>query len=334
VLADGLTAAADRLRGAPGVEAVAVASARPMAGWAVESFNLPGRDSLPPLGKEVGPSMVAVSPDYFRATGVALLAGRDFDAADTRDAAGVLIVSRAMARLYWPGESAIGKCVKLGKRDAPCSTVIGVVADVHRMQLIEDPTLQYYRPWRQVSEFHAPTSMVVRTTEKNAGAVARLAAQELRRTLPGMATPVVRTVAQGLEPQLRPWRMGAQLFAALGLLALCVAAIGVYSVIAYSTSQRMHEMGVRVALGADARRIVSLVLAEGSRMVVVGVGLGIAASLVAGRLVSSLLFGIDAHNPAVLAATAIVLMSVGVVASLIPGIRAARVDPVTTLRAD
>jgi ABC-type antimicrobial peptide transport system permease subunit len=141
-------------------------------------------------------------------------------------------------------------------------------------------------------------------------------------------------MAQSLEPQFRPWKLGAELFVALSLLALVVSAIGVYSVVAYTVSQRTREMGIRIALGARARDVLSLVVGEGSRTVAIGVVLGLVAALAAGRLVAALLYGVTPHDPPVLAGAALVLMAVGAAASLVPSWRAARVDPVIALRAD
>jgi len=141
-------------------------------------------------------------------------------------------------------------------------------------------------------------------------------------------------MAQSLEPQFRPWRLGARLFLALGILALVVAAIGVYSVVAYSVSQRTREMGIRIALGARTADVLSLVVGEGARTVAIGVLVGVLVSLAAGRLVATLLYGITAHDPAVLAGAAVVLMLVGMTASMVPSVRAAKVDPVVALRSD
>jgi putative ABC transport system permease protein len=277
--------------------------------------------------------MIAVSPDYFRASGIRLVAGRDFNATDRPGPSGPLVVSQSMARTYWPGESALGKCLIMDERTGPCSTVVGVVADVHRMNVIETPSLQYYIPVVASAPVGA-NDLIIRTSERHMAAVSRIAAQELKRAFPRMSFPRIRSMKGMLEPEFRPWRLGATLFTAFGILALVVAAIGVYSVVAYAVSQRMHEMGIRVALGAKVTDIVRLVLGESSRIVAVGVGLGILAAIGLSRLVASLLFGISARDPWVIATAAAVLLAVGLAASVVPGWRAARVDPSTALRAD
>jgi ABC-type antimicrobial peptide transport system permease subunit len=137
-----------------------------------------------------------------------------------------------------------------------------------------------------------------------------------------------------LEPEMRPWRLGATLFTAMGILALLVAAVGVYSVIAYSVSQRAHEMGVRIALGARLGDIARLVVGEGLRTIAIGIAAGIALALAAGKLIASLLYGISPRDPAVMIGAAVILALIGIAASVIPALRAARVEPATALRVD
>ena len=333
-VAAGLERAMARLRDVPTIDGVAFASVAPMRGASYTTITLPDRDSLPSFEGERGASMVPVSPGYFRATGIPLLAGRDFGGDDRYGAPKTLIVSRAMARAYWPGKSAIGQCLILGKRGAPCATVVGVVGDVHRYDVIEKPKLQFYLSAAQADTFFAPTVLVLRARDANLQTAASQAATELRRALPASSPAVVRTMAQALEPQFRPWRLGAALFVTLGLLALVVAAIGVYSVVAYSVSQRTREMGIRIALGARRADVLSLVVGEGARTVAIGIALGVVVALAAGRLVATLLYGISAHDPAVLIGAAFALLVVGGVASWVPSWRAAAVDPVVALRSD
>jgi ABC-type antimicrobial peptide transport system permease subunit len=144
----------------------------------------------------------------------------------------------------------------------------------------------------------------------------------------------MQSLEEYLEPQLRPWRLGATLFTAMGVLALMVAAIGVYSVVAYATSQRTNEMGIRIALGAKLGDITRLVVGESLRTVVAGIAIGVGLALAAGKLVSSLLYGVSPRDPVILASAALGLALIGVAACVIPAVRAARVNPVSALRAD
>lgn len=333
-IAAALSRLADRLRAVPGVEGVATASSAPMLGFSFIGLSLPGSDSLPRLGDEMGASTIAVSAGYFHAMGVRLIAGRDFNAGDRKGAPGVLIASQSMARTYWPGTTAIGNCVIIGRANEPCTTVVGVAADVHRMDVIEKPVMQSYIPAAQAGDFLAADQLLLRARTQNVPMVKTIAAAELRRAFPNLWTPSVRTLNQALDRQFRPWRLGATLFTAFGVLALIVAAVGVYSVVAYAASQRIHEMGIRVALGARTSDVIRLVVAGGLRVVGVGVALGIGTSLALGRVVASLLFGVKPNDPVILAVAAALLALLAIAASLVPGWRAARVDPVAALRSE
>ncbi|HWH51307.1 MAG TPA: ABC transporter permease [Gemmatimonadaceae bacterium] len=329
-----LGAVADRLRGSPGVEAVALAMNGPMGGSGTTTISLPDRDSLPLFNGQRGAWMQTVSPDYFHATGVPLLSGRDFKPSDRPGPGSAVIVSRTMADVYWPGQPPIGRCLIIGKRGEPCSTVVGVVGEVHRLSMIEKPSLQMYLPAAVTDTFLLPRSLIVRANAHDRGAVSARMTRELARQFPTMMPATPRTLRQSLDSQLRPWRLGAELFTALGVLALLVAALGVYSVVAYSVSQRTREMGIRIALGAQRSDVVSLVVGEGTRVLVVGVVVGVAIAFAAGRLVASLLYGITPHDLPVFIGSTLALLIVGIVASALPSFRAARVDPVAALRAD
>jgi predicted permease len=323
---------ADRLRKLPGVEAVAVGEVYPMGGYSFMNVALPGRDSLPPLGEETVPATVGVGPGYFGASGVRLLHGRDFDARD-RGLTNV-VVSDAVAKLYWPGRSAVGQCLLVGK-DRGCSTVVGVVEDVHRMRVIEEPTLQIYRVAVANDSASAQAKfLVVRAHPRHLAEIGRVAQEEFRRDLQETGPVWIRLMGQLLEYQFRPWRLGATLFTAFGVLALIVATIGVYSIVAYGVSQRTREMGVRLALGGTLSDVVALVLRETSIVLLVGVAIGTAAALYAGKFVGSLLYGIEPRDPGVLAACMAVLLLVGIAASAVPAWRAGSLDPARVLRAD
>lgn len=327
-----LTAIADRLRTTPGVDAVGLSSSTPMGGLGYRRLFVPGNDSALTVSGEV-PSYFQISPGFFSASGVRIVAGRDFRTDDRPGTAPVIIVGEAIAKALWPGETPIGKCLISDKPTNGCSTVVGVVADVHRGAIIERASAQYYLPLTQ-SPDRFPSSMVVRVASSQRTAVASTIRTALARVMPDQSAFAIRTMDQLLDRELRPWRMGAILFSALGLLALVVAAIGIYGVVAYNMSQRSHEMGVRIALGAQMKDVLDLVLGEGLRVVAIGLVIGVGASLLLGRLVSSLLFGVEANDPSVLIAAVVTMLAIAGVASLIPGWRAARVDPVNALRAD
>jgi predicted permease len=316
----------ERLSHIDGVESVAAVSNGPLEGYSMVSVFLPGRDSLPKIAGNANVDFIAVSPGYFRTVGQRVLAGRDFSPADAPS----IVVGDQMAKAYWPGQSAVGQCMSLGERGSACVPVIGVVSDVHQGEVVnEKPSARYY-----VNSGAPRPSVVLRAPPEKHAAIARLVTAEIRRLVPQAEVVRVRSISARLEPELRPWRLGATLFTAMGVLALVVAAIGVYSVIAYAVSQRTNEMGIRVALGAQVMDIARLVAGEGLRVVGAGIVVGLALSVALGRLVASLLFGISASDPVVLGGAAFVLAAIGLVASVIPGLRAARVNPASALRAD
>jgi predicted permease len=323
----------ERLRGINGVEGVGGVSVPPLWGFSFVDAYVQGRDSLYKLDGDRFPTTMSVTPGYFGAAGLRLIAGRDFSASDSKDAPRVVVVSATMARELWPNESPIGKCLFIGARDAPCSSVIGIAADARRMRLIERPGLQYYTAASQTKGFPIRT-LVARARPGREAAIQRESEAIFRQYLPSMVGLRIRTFDSITERELRPWRLGSTLFTWLGALALIVAAIGVYAVIGYGVSQRTQEMGVRLALGARGRDIVDLVLADGLIVVGIGIAIGIGIALLLGRTVASLLFGVVPNDPSVIIGAAIVLCIVGSIASLVPGVRAAKIDPLSALRAE
>jgi predicted permease len=332
-LTAGFVAARKRIASIPGVRAAALANMPPMGGLSAERFYVPGRDSVP--RNEGGPpTYLAVTPDYFAATGVRVIAGRAFSANDGAGAPPVMVVTEPTARFIWGRRDPIGACVHLGSQAAPCTTVVGVTEDVRRDKVIEGTILQYFLPMAQApASAQEPYTIVVGTTPQNTTKVRAEIMSIVRQVLPG-SRPATATLAENLEWQYRPWRIGASLFTAFGLLALVVAAIGIYSSIAYSVTQRSHELGVRLALGARRGEIGRLVIRTGLKTVGAGVVFGVAIAMALGRLVESLLYATDSRDPAVLAAVSAVLLMVAVIAAALPAWRATRLDPVRALRAE
>jgi len=206
----------------------------------------------------------------------------------------VAIMSERLAKAAWFGESAIGKCVTVAQQDAPCRMVIGVVAEARVRRIIEEPAMELYLPSRQEMTFPG-SAMVIRAVPRRVRAVAAEARRLFVQTYGGDGSRLVQTMAEVVAPEIRPWRLGAALFSAAGLCALVLAAVGVYSSVAYAVSERTHEMSVRAALGAKPRAVMQLVVGEGIRAVVGGVFVGVAATLALGKLVASMLLG--GHTP-------------------------------------
>jgi putative ABC transport system permease protein len=329
-LAAGLAEAAAQLARLPEVEGTALASNPPMHGYSMVGLYRGDGTGLPRLADR-DPIVLSASPSFFRVAGVRLARGREFGAEDEVRPELAVVVNETAAAAFWPGREAVGQCLVVFLKTQPCSTVIGVVKDLHITGLIEQRNAEVFTPLgRDYNRF--PSYVIIRTAPEHAVRVASATQREMARLFPDPAIPSVSSLALSLEPQLRQWRVGAWLFSAFGALALLVAAIGIYSVIAYSVSQRTREMGVRIALGAASRDLLRLVLGEGLTMVGAGVLIGVAFALALGRLISALLYGVSAHDTLTLCGAGLALFAVGALASVVPAWRAARAEPMEALR--
>ncbi len=324
--------AADALRRVPGVEGTALSNTGPMGGFSGTRLFRPNGDSLV-LSDADFPSYVSVSPNYFTTVGIRLREGRFFTDADRKASQPMMIVNARMASMLWPSKPAVGQCLVLVKPGDPCVQVIGVADDAHRMRIIEEPSNQFYLPLAQRPAFGAPV-LIVRADPRRIPLIVAETRRQMKLAIPEAQIVQVRTVEELLDRELHPWRLGAQLFTMVGVLALVVAAIGVYSVVAYGVSRRTHEMGVRVALGARVTDVLRLVVSEGMLIVGLGIAIGIGGALLLGRFVASLLYGVTTRDPVSLAGAIGVLSLCAVAACLLPAWRAARVDPVQALRTD
>jgi predicted permease len=322
--------AVGRLRG---VERAALTVGLPFQSSFSVYLGVPGYDSVPRLAGG-GPYLSAVTPGYFATAGTPVLRGRAFTAADRAGSEPVTIVSRLMASTLWPTKDPIGQCLIIGRAKAPCARIVGVVGDAHRYSLHEKPAMHYYVPFGQEIGIGG-TALLVRPA---AGRDPELVAADVRKALRAVEPDVGYLSARMLDdivsPLTRPWRLGASVFALCGVLALIVAAMGLYSVVSYLVVQRTHEIGVRMALGARTGDIVGLVMRSSVGMASVGVLLGVAISLAAGRFVEPLLFDTSPRDPVVLTAVALLLLATSVVASLLPAASARRVDPLVALRSE
>jgi predicted permease len=321
---------AARLASRPGIEHVARAGMPPMTGFAfAQLFTDEGS-----LGSSsnVAPTFSVVSANYFATVGMRLLRGSTFD--DRPGAPRAIVVNDAMAKAVWPGRDPLGRCVRAETPTSPCYTVVGIVETARRGGLIEDPKPQYFFPLGNPPERGwEAKSLIVRARESSIPAAQRELASALSAAFPA-GLPSIRTLAERLEPEYRPWRLGATLFTAFGLLALVVALVGIYSTVSYSVGQRTHEFGVRIALGARIHNVLNQVVGEGLRVVGVGVAVGIVLALAAGRLVAAVLYGVEPSDARAMLLASATLLIVAIIAALVPAWRAARVDPNVALRAD
>jgi len=314
----------------PGVEGATPAPTVPF--WSNEGRGLyvQGVDRVDKLGNFI---LQAASPDYFRIMGTRVLRGRIFDESDRATSPPVVILGQGMARVLWPGRDAIGECVRIGEESAPCARVVGIAEDMkgRGASLTDSREYSYYVP---LSQYDGPTGQLIVRVHGDAEDFLEVVRRQLQAQMPGDSYVQTMPFGRLVDPNLRAWRFGATMFTAFGVLALVLAAVGMYSVIAYGVVQREQEISVRIALGARRADIIGMVVGSGIRVVIVGVIAGAVVARWAGRWVSELLFHESPGDPAVYAVVACTLVAVALVATALPAMRAARLDPNATLRAD
>jgi ABC-type antimicrobial peptide transport system permease subunit len=280
-----------------------------------------------------------VTPGYFRTTGLSIVKGRPFEEGDGASDGLVAVISQTMARALWPTEDPLGRCLMVGADAAACTTVVGVVEDAARGNYTESAYMGYYVPVSQAAllpqgeSLGAPQTLYIRARD-DADAVVAAATPILSSLTPEVRWARVRSMRDILDPQARSWTLGATMFIAFGLLAMTLAAIGLYAVLAFEVAQRTREFGIRVALGAERARLLRSVLARGGQVAMIGIVIGLAGAYAAAPFVQDLLFQVSPRDPIVLAVVAAALLLVSLSASLLPALRATRVDPVTALKSD
>lgn len=323
------------LQNIPGVHAVARTLNVPLGAYSFTRLWV-DRDSTFNIKPEY-PALNVVTRDFFPATGVRILRGRAFT--DVSGAAPEVVINDAMARQVFPGVDPIGRCLRFDGASGACYAIVGIAQTARMRDITESPVPQYYLPMSNLPKslhqgnWSDGTVLLVRAEPTATARALASMARALRSAFPTGYTEV-RRLSDVFEPQYRPWRVGATLFTALSILALIVAIVGIYSTVSYSVSQRTHEFGIRIALGARIEDVLQLVLGEGLRTVLVGVVLGIALALAGGRLIASLLYGVAPNNPFVMTSVAIVLFVTAAAATLLPAWRAGRLDPMIALRSD
>jgi predicted permease len=291
---------ANRLRGLepriariPGVEQIAFAMAHPKGGMAFGTF-FPDADTI--AHKKPEAFFISVSDGYFETSGTKIIRGRGFARERAANQPYTIVINEAMANALWPKEDPIGRCIRFDAPTAPCTAIIGISQTAIFQSLTEVPTPLMYTSTERLPKSLKPREIIVRVDPARTVVVQRAIRDLMRSEFPG-AVANVSTMAQTMEPEYRPWALGAKLFTLFGVLALIVAAIGVYSTVSYAVNQRTHEFGVRIALGARGLDVLRQVLSEGLRTIVVGIVVGILMTLAAGRLIASLLYGISANDP-------------------------------------
>ncbi len=319
-----------RLRSAPGVKAAVGAWPLPFSGDPTSGFDIEGR-SFPPGYFPVARVHV-VSLGYFQALGIGLREGRDFTARDDMRSPQVVIVDKAFARAFFPNQHPVGKRIRpiFSMADQPpWREIVGVVNNTKEMGVAEDFRPQYYIPFGQFRGFEP--SIVVRTSSASLRLtpMVRKIVASLDKNVPVYD---VQSMEQLASASVARERFNTLLFGFFGALALVLAAVGIYGVVAYSVSQTRHEIGIRMALGAQRRDILVLVVRNGLKHVIIGLAVGLAAALALTRLISSLLYGVRPTDPLTFIVVSLVLSSVALLACYIPARRAAKIDPMVALR--
>ena len=316
----------------PGIEAVAAAQTTPFAPSQSANLFLPGKERLP-VERQQHPTFYTVTPSFFQTMGMSILRGRGFTDEDRSGAPPVLVLEDALARALFPGEDAIGRCVIVGTPTSPCRTVVGISTNTRRFVTVATGALRYYVPMAQRVFTATPQALFVRA-EADPVALMPSVRSGLLRIDSNLPYARMRTLREMAEPDMRPWRLGSTLFVVFGAAALLVATMGVYALLSFMVTQRSREIGVRLALGASPAATLRLVLRQSLGWVVIGLVAGTCIALAAGRLVRPLLFETSPYDPVVFAGSAAVLALVAVTASLAPAVRASRIDPNITLRAE
>jgi len=321
---------AERLRSLPGVEGASTTLQVPFGISGSAAIAVPGIESVERFGEFLSNT---VGNDYFPTTGTRIIAGRALDDTDRLGSPLAVVVSDSMARVLWPGRNAVGQCVKIGGTDARCSQVVGVAANIHQYDLRTENALQYWMPEAQNQRPNSgPYAVLVRAADPTR--MVSAVRQALAPITPPSGIVTIRPLAASIDRVMRPWRLGAVMFGVFGAVGLLIAVVGLYSVLAYAVDQRRRELGVRVALGADAGRLAGLVVAQSMRVAGAGIILGLLAAFLAAPWLRPLLIGVGPRNPAVLTLVSLTLLIAAFAASLIPAWRAARVNPIEVLRAE
>jgi len=312
----------------PGVVSVGAVAHLPFEGNAGRSFQIEGRPPAAP-GQFPGANYTVACPNYFRTMGIPIVRGREFTTQDTVNAPGVIVINETMARAFWPKEDPIGRAIRLGGSDGPRLTIVGVAGDVHHVGLDAPVQRQFFRPYMQAG--WPVMTVVVRTIHAPATFAAPVK-KALASALPDWPVAGFQTMEEVVHDSTGSRRFPMLLLSVFSVVALGLAAVGIVGVVGHSVTQRTHEIGLRMALGARTMDVLRLVVSSNMVWVLVGLAAGLAGSAALTRLLAGLLYGVRPLDPVVLGGVSVLLAAVALFASYLPARRAAKIDPMAALR--
>ncbi len=312
----------------PGVVSVGAVAHLPFEGNAGRGFQIEGRPPAAP-GKLPGANYTVACPNYFRTMGIPIVKGREFTTQDTVNAPGVIVINETMARAFWPKEDPIGRAIRLGGSDGPRLTIVGVAGDVHHVGLDAPVQRQFFRPYMQAG--WPVMTVVVRTIHAPATFAAPVK-KALASALPDWPVAGFQTMEEVVHDSTGSRRFPMLLLSVFSVVALGLAAVGIVGVVGHSVTQRTHEIGLRMALGARTMDVLRLVVSSNMVWVLVGLAAGLAGSAALTRLLAGLLYGVRPLDPVVLGGVSVLLAAVALFASYLPARRAAKIDPMAALR--
>ena len=326
--------ALSRLRSIPGVQSAGIGETVPMGGEG-ESTGIRMPDHPAASQRELPfANYTIISPGYLSSIGTPILRGRDFSEADTADSMPVALVNVALEKKYWPSQGAIGKQVGPAGARYPLMTIVGVVPDVKHISLREEPTPEIYVVDTQKQWPSMLNMRVALRTKVEPASMTESVREAIHSLDPELPLAKVATLTTLVDDSLSQPRFAMLLLASFGVLALLLASIGMYGVISYSVMQRTQEIGIRIALGAERRKVFAMVLGQGARLAGLGIAIGLVAALGLTRIMASFLFGVRPTDPLTFAAVSLLLVLIALLACYLPARRATRVDPMVALRHD
>ena len=320
-------AAIEQAKACPGVESATIASNLPLGGGLGRTVFPEGQDEASGYRGTLT-QLNDIAPNFFETLRIPLVSGREFNDADRKDTTQVAVINEAMAKQFWPNQDAVGKRFHFFG-EALLREVVGVVRNTVVNNIGEEPQPLAYLPLTQ--DYAPAVTMQVRTSSRPEAVVATVRSQ-VQSLDTNLALTNMNTVGELIDQGLWAPRMGAALLTVFGGLALLLAVVGVYGVLSYSVNQQTREIGIRMAMGAQTGRVLSLVVGQGMRLAAAGLTLGLLVAFAAMRVLSSLLFGVSAHDPLIFVGVSLVLAAAAILACYIPARRATKVDPIIALR--